>query len=104
MTLRRWRPLRRGSLRGFVSVALPSGLLIEDVAVHVTGGRIWASLPGRPMLGRDGMALRDDRERIRYSQIIRWRSRELADEFSRRVAELIKEQDHPSALDDGALP
>jgi hypothetical protein len=95
--LKSWRPLRRNSLRGFASIALPSGLDIDDVTVHVAGGRAWASLPARPMVDSAGQALRDDRGKLQYVTILRWRDRGLADRFSAVVVELVREA-HPEAF------
>jgi hypothetical protein len=85
-------------LRGFASIALPSGLDIDDVTVHVAGGRAWASLPAKPQLDSDGRALRDERGKVQYATILRWRNRGLADRFSEVVIALVRES-HPEALD-----
>jgi hypothetical protein len=58
LVLRGWRPLRRNTLHGFVDVVLPNGLEI-DIAVHVRGGRAWASLPARPVLDGGRHVIRD---------------------------------------------
>jgi hypothetical protein len=73
MILRTWRLMRRNTLCGFATVELPSGLVIEGIAVHVRGDRAWASPPARPILDENGHALRDDRGKIRYAEILRWR-------------------------------
>jgi hypothetical protein len=99
MILRSWRPLVRGSLRGFAAVTLLSMIEIDEVAVHVSGGRAWASLPARPMIDGARQALRDDRGKIRYVAPIRWRTRDLADRFSAAVVELVRAA-HPGALDE----
>jgi hypothetical protein len=96
--LKSWRPLRRNSLRGFASIALPFGLHIDDVAIHVAGGRAWASLPAKPQLDSDGRALRDHRGKVQYATILRWRDRGLADRFSEVVVAIVRES-HPEALD-----
>jgi len=54
MRLRNWRPCLRNTLRGFANVALPNGLQIDEIAVHVRRGRARASLPARPMLDTAG--------------------------------------------------
>ncbi len=90
--------MQRNTLRGFASVTLPIGLDADDVAVHVAGGRAWASLPGRPMLDGDGRPLRDDSVKIRYVLLVRWLSHSLASGFGGRVVELVRAA-HPEALD-----
>jgi hypothetical protein len=97
MRLRVWRPMRRNTLRGFASVTLPTGLDIDDVAVHVSGSRSWASMPARPMLDAGGRALRDDSGKIRYAQPVRWSTHGLASTFGQKVVALVRAA-HPDAL------
>ena len=42
-----WRPRESGSLRGFFSVVLPSGLVFHDCALFEKGDRRWINLPQR---------------------------------------------------------
>jgi hypothetical protein len=86
MTLRSWRPLVRGSLRGFAAVTLPIGIEVDEIS----GSRTWASLPARPMIDGEGRVLRDDRGKIRYASPICWQTHGLAAEFGRRVIELVR--------------
>ena len=99
MLLRKWRPLVRNTLRGFADVELPSGLQIDEIAVHVRNGRAWASLPARPMLDADGRHVVREGE-PQYASIMRWRTRELADRWSATVVELVREA-NPDGLDGG---
>lgn len=99
MRLRKFRPMRRNTLRGFADVTLPMGLEIDDIAVHVKSGRAWVCLPARPMLNSEGCALRDGLGKVRYVPPIRWNTPELAGQFSERVVELVH-AGHPGALDD----
>jgi hypothetical protein len=92
-----WRPLVKGALRGFADVELANGLQIDDIAVHVRDGRVWASLPTRPMLDQDGrQVLRGGKPQ--YAAILRWRTRHLADRFAAALVELVRRV-HPDALD-----
>jgi hypothetical protein len=97
MILWGWRPLRRRSLRGFARIEMPSGLRVDDVGVHVSGGRAWASLPARPMLGADGGALREEAGKIRYAPVLSWRDRATAYRWSDAVVALVRAA-HPEAL------
>jgi hypothetical protein len=98
MVLREWHAVTKNTLRGFCSVELPSGLQIDDIAVHVRGGKAWVSFPARPMLDADGrQVMRDGRPQ--YISMIRWRTRDLADRFSAAVIELVRNAYH-DALDD----
>jgi hypothetical protein len=84
-TIKSFAPMRRNSLRGFAEVQLPSGMIVEDVSVHVSSGKPWASPPSKPMLDRNGVAVRDDKGKIKYAPIISFATRELRDRFSREV-------------------
>jgi hypothetical protein len=99
MRLVAWHPLRRGSLVGFAGIELRSGLIVQDCPVCASHERVWASLPSKPLLGPDGMALRDDSGRIRYAAILKWRDRALADRWSAAVVALVRAE-HPGDLDD----
>jgi hypothetical protein len=77
-------------LRGFAVVELPPGLVIENVTLHKKGGRIWVSLPARPLLDADGRHMVDTDGRKRYAPVLSWTSRELGDEFYRAVIALIR--------------
>ena len=43
-----WRPYRRNTLRGFLTVRFPFGLSVRDVTVHSNGTRRWIGMPGKP--------------------------------------------------------
>jgi hypothetical protein len=101
ITIVQWTPCRRGaSLRGFVDIELPSGLLIADVAVHVveTNGRGWASPPARPVLDREGHHKRGENGKGVWQPLISFRSRDIADRFSRAVLDALAAA-HPEAVE-----
>jgi hypothetical protein len=96
-----FKPLRKGSLLGFASVRLPSGLLISDCPVNTSHGKFWASLPSRPVIDKEGRHVERDGKK-QYAAILSWSDRETADAWSARVVELVHEH-HPSAFgDEGA--
>ena len=51
-----FKPLIRNSLRGFARVRLPSGMIVDEVSIHVSNGKAWASPPSKPQVGKDGAA------------------------------------------------
>lgn len=97
MQIRDWRPMRRNSLIGFVRVELHSGMIVSDVAIHTSDRGAWASPPAKPMLGPDGVALKDDQGKIRYALVIEFRSKEVRSRFSAAVIEALRAA-HPEAL------
>ena len=90
MRLLSWKPMRKGTLRGFATVELPNGLTISDISVHLSHGKSWASLPSRPQLNSDGTARRDDAGKIAYAPVLKWRDRGLADRFSDAVVQAVE--------------
>jgi hypothetical protein len=87
-----WRPVARNSLRGFATVELPNGLAIANVSVHLSHGKMWASLPARPQVERDGTVRRGADGKVAYAPILKWRDRNLADGFSAAVVAAVEMQ------------
>lgn len=99
-----FKAVRKGTLRGFASVKLPIGLVINDIPVNQAGnGKAWAMLPGKPMVDRDGNLVRDDRGHLRYSPVVEWGTSELRETFSQRVVGLVRAE-YPEALDATVAP
>lgn len=100
----KWTARRSNTLHGFADVLLEAThLRIHDVAVHSKNGRRWAQLPGRPMIDRDGVVMRDEKNKTRYSPILEFTDREASDKFTRGVIDAVL-QAHPDAFagEDGA--
>ena len=92
-----WRPMRRNALIGFAKIELPSGMVIADVTILTGANGPWASPPSKPMIGRDGIAIKDDAGKIKYSAVIDFVSKELRDRFSNVVIAALRAA-HPEAL------
>lgn len=78
-----WRPLERNTLRGFLTLELPSGLILHECTYHrtVTGAE-WIGLPGRPQLDREGKQRKDpDTGKSLYVSIVELRGKEQRDRF-----------------------
>jgi hypothetical protein len=95
LSLLEWKPMPRNSLRGFATVRYGS-LKIRDVTVHNNGTRRWANMPSKPMVGSDGMALKDDSGKIKYVPILEWANKDAADKFSEEVLAAV-EREHAGA-------
>jgi hypothetical protein len=100
MTLESFKPLRKGALLGFATVRLPNGLIVSDCAVCTSHGKVWASLPSKPIIGRDGQHVEEGGKK-KYAPILTWADRPTADKWSAAVVDLVREH-HPDALDGGA--
>lgn len=94
-----WRPLRRNSLLGFAKIELPSGMVIADVTVLIGERGPWASPPSRPMIDRDGIVLRDEKNKIRYQPIIEFTSKSVRYRFSAQVIAALR-QAYPAMFAD----
>ena len=97
VTLLSWKPIIKGALRGFATIRLGRSLKIPDVSVLCSNGKLWASLPGKPLIA-DGKALLDDRGKQRYVQILEWTDKTAADRFSAAVVAAIRAV-QPEALE-----
>ncbi len=94
-----WKPLAKGSLRGFAKVRLGRSLVINDIPVLQSNGKAWASMPGKPLVDRDGQPMRDNKGKQRFSPILEWADRDASDRFSLAVVEAITREHGASALE-----
>ena len=98
VVIKDFSPRVRASLRGFCSkVLLPSGMVLHDVAIYQDGQAAWASPPSKPMLDRNGVAMKDADGKIRYAPVVSFASRQACDEFSHAVIAALRTA-HPDAL------
>ena len=70
--VREWRPFERNTLRGFLSLELPSGMIIRDCTVHGKNNSRWVGMPARPY-EKDGAKT--------WSPLIEFASKEARDKF-----------------------
>jgi hypothetical protein len=91
----RWKPIIKNT-RGFADTELLIGMMIPEIPVQSSHGRIWAALPAKPQLSQDGQPRRVD-SKIAYSPVLELRISRLCEAFFDRVAEVVRQQ-HPDAL------
>lgn len=65
-----WRPLQRGTLQGFVTLHLASGLVIRDCTLHRSGDKRWIGLPGKPQIDANGDTRRGDGGKVLYTPVV----------------------------------
>jgi len=82
ITVCNWKPLDHGSLRGFLTLTLPSGVVIHDCQLLEAGGRRWVGLPSRRFLMADG--------RAHYEPIIEFATRKAHRNFARTALEVVE--------------
>ena len=98
ITLLDWRPIQKGGLRGFAKFRLGRSIIINDIAIHNSGGKKWAFMPSKPVHGPDGAQKIGDNGKPIYAKIVEWVDRAASDRFSETAIRLI-EAEHPGATD-----
>lgn len=99
ITIEEFIPRRSKTLCGFFRIKLPSGMILHDVSLHVSGSRAWVSPSAKVMLDRSEAVARDDAGKIRYLPVVSFETKELAAKFSEQVVEAIR-----LAFPDALLP
>jgi hypothetical protein len=96
-----FKPFQRNTLRGFVSIRIAELRLdIKDIAIHAKGDSRWAALPAKPMVDKNGTALRDSTTgKIQYSNIFEFTDRGTRNAFSNAVVAAVLDR-FPNAFAD----
>jgi hypothetical protein len=73
----------RATLRGFLTLTLPSGLVLHDCTWHVhPNGTEWIGLPGKPQIDKDGQQRRDPATgKVMYSPVVEVPGKEARERF-----------------------
>jgi DNA-binding cell septation regulator SpoVG len=95
-----FRAVNKNSLLAFCTVHMPSGMIINDVAIRRNSDGYWASPPSRMMTDRDGQPLRGDDDKPIYRAIVDFDSRKLRERWSGQVIAALREQ-YPETVRDG---
>jgi hypothetical protein len=83
-----WKPVRKGPLRGWATLKIERmHQKIHDVGIFEQDGKRWANLPSKPMIGRDGMVLKDTAGKTRYQPTIEWTDKETIERFNAAVVQ-----------------
>jgi hypothetical protein len=103
LTISDWKSRQSGTLRGFFTANLASGLVLRELMLHERDGKWWISFPSKPMVGADGVALRDERNKVRYgAPLIEFASPQARNRFSDQVLEAMR-QAQPQLLNAEAV-
>ena len=106
LKIRRWQPFRNpaGTVLGFLSIELPSGLIINDAKLMVgRPGKYWVALPAIKLTGKDGNPRLDPTGSSLWNPIVAFASRDARDRFNELVLAALRRQ-HPGALDPAVPP
>ena len=68
-----WKPHAKGSLKGFFTASLPSGLVLHSLMLHEKGEARWVGFPSREWT--------NDQGEKQYARFIEFRDRRTADRF-----------------------
>src|SRR5690349_5949071 len=82
MRLLAFKAVKKGSLVGFATVALPNGLTIFDCPVLAGKGGFWATLPSKPVLDSEGRHVKPDGGKGQYAPVAQWQDKEQSRRFS----------------------
>ena len=83
ITASEWRPLERNTLKGFLTLALPSGLTLRECSLHEKDGLRWVGLPGRPQIDAMGRHRSDPAGKRFYLPIVEIPDRGQRERFQR---------------------
>jgi hypothetical protein len=97
VVIEEFRSVPKNSLRGFCRARFPSGMVVHEIAVHITDGRAWASPPARAILDRNGAPMRDAAGKTRWQPLITFAHKNIRDAWSAQVVAAVHEA-FPDAL------
>ena len=52
--IRNFRPADKNTLKGFFSVVMPAGMIVNDIALHIKGDSRWITPPAREWINAHG--------------------------------------------------
>lgn len=81
---------RKNALLTFANIRLPWGTVVSDVTIPVEANGQSTALPGKPLIGSDGMVLEDVASRVRFQRVIELGSSELRDRRSGQILETLR--------------
>jgi hypothetical protein len=80
--IREWRPFEKNTLRGFLSLELPSGMILHGCTLNQKGESRWIGLPAKEYLKGSERA---------WSPLIEFTDRDVRESFQALALEAIDE-------------
>jgi hypothetical protein len=65
-------------------------MTVAEIGIHVRDGRAWAAPPSRVMVDRIGATMRDANGKPRWQPLITFASKELRDNWSKQVVDVVR--------------
>jgi len=82
ITVSNWKPLNNQAIRGFLTLTLPSGLVIHNCHLVEVGDRRWVGLPSRRFVTAGG--------KVHYEPIIEFTTRKAHRNFAHAALEVVE--------------
>jgi DNA-binding cell septation regulator SpoVG len=84
------QPRNANSLRAFVNVQLPSGMILHDVRIHVRAASAWAMPSSKARLDRDRNVMRDGAGKPQWDDQVTFVDKETRHRFSDSIVEAVR--------------
>jgi hypothetical protein len=97
MTVKDFKPINAGAMRGFADVHLPSGMILHRCSIFAKGEKAWAAPPSKQAIGRDGTVQRTADGKARYEATVSFADRATQEKWSAAVIEALSLA-YPDAL------
>jgi hypothetical protein len=92
-----FKPISAGSLRGFVDVTLPSGMVLHRCSVFAKGDRVWVGPPSKQVIARDGSVQKTADGKTRYEPTVSFVDRATQERWSAAVISAMRDA-HPEVF------
>ena len=94
-----FRPMLARTLRGFVDVMMPSGMVLHRCVIFEKDGQRWIAPPSRPVVDRDGIAKRSADGKTFYEDTVSFKDRWVRQRWSDAVVAALLDA-HRDAFDE----
>jgi len=86
-----WKPLASGALLGKATIAFTGGWIVAGIPIfRRADGSLSAGGPDTPVVGSDGVQLRDGEGRRRYAKVISFETSEARERWNRAVLDALR--------------
>jgi hypothetical protein len=97
ISVKDFKPIRAGALRGFADVHLPSGMILHRCSIFAKDDKAWAAPPAKQVVGRDGAVQKTADGKTRYEPTVSFVDRATQERWSSAVIEALRIS-HPETL------
>lgn len=76
-----FKPLEKNTLKGFATLEMGNGLVLQDCTLHESPKGRWVSPPGRPMVDAHGQVVMKD-GKAQYAAVVSFTTKAKRDQWS----------------------